>query len=60
MNPASGLYNNPVGSELTQSRADIVGRSSKPLGDFSCREPTGRALQDFENTVGENWHHRLS
>jgi hypothetical protein len=60
MNPASGLFDNPIGSELTQSRADIVGRSSKPLGDFFCRKPTGRTLQDFENSVGENWQHTVS
>jgi hypothetical protein len=58
--PASGPFNNPIGSELTQSRANIVGRSPKPLGDFSCRKPTGGALQNFENAVGENWQHTLS
>ena len=47
-NSALGIFDNPIGSELTQPRANIAGRYTQALGNFLCREAVGRAPQDLE------------
>jgi hypothetical protein len=50
-NSALGIFDNPIGSELTQPRANIAGRYTQARGNFLCREAVGRAPQDIEDTI---------
>ena len=50
-NSALGIFDNPIGSELTQPRANIAGRYTQALGNFLCREAVGRAPQDLEDAI---------
>ena len=50
-NSALGIFDNPIGSELTQPRANIAGRYTQARGNFLCREAVGRAPQDLEDAI---------
>jgi hypothetical protein len=50
-NSAPGIFDNPIGCELTQPRANIAKRYTQALGNFLCREAVGRAPQDLEDAI---------
>jgi hypothetical protein len=53
---ATRLYDDPIGSELAQSRADIAGRRTQPAGDLVGRKAIGTTAQDLENAIRELRH----
>jgi hypothetical protein len=54
---APSLFDNPIGSELAQPRADIAGCYAQAFGNFLCRETVGTAPQDLEDAIRKFRHY---
>jgi hypothetical protein len=54
---APRLFDNPIGSELTQPRTDTAGCYTQALGNFLCREAVGTAPQDLVDAIRKFRHY---